>query len=70
VEDFSTTPSQELQRYWSGKTLGQLTKKLKEHESNQRLRDILERKGMPMDDLLYACEGLLDGERTAFGNDP
>lgn len=70
VEDFNPTPSPELHLYWSSKSLSQLTKKLKEHESNQRLKDILERKGMPMDDLLYACEGLVDGERTAFGTDP
>jgi len=68
VEDFNTTPSQALQLYWSDKSLGQLTKKLKEHESNQRLRDILERKGMPMEELLCACEGMLEGERCGFSN--
>lgn len=68
VKDFNSTPSQELQRYWSDKSLDELTKKLKEHESNPLLREVLEKKGMVLEELLFASEGLLKGEKTGFTN--
>lgn len=63
IEDFSSTPSQELKSYWSDKSLGQLTEKLNEHKANQQLREVFEREKMPFDKLLAACEGLVEWAR-------
>ena len=68
VKDFNSTPSQELRRYWSDKSLDELTQKLKDHESNHLLREVLERKDMVLEELLSASEGLLEGEKSGFTN--
>ena len=64
IEDFSTTPSQELKRYWSDKSFGELTEKFNEHKSNQLFREIIEKKKLPFDELLSACEELVKIERS------
>lgn len=64
VGDFNSTPSQELQRYWSDKSLDELTEKLKEHKSNQGLKKILERRKIALDSLLSVCEAMLEGQKT------
>lgn len=64
IEDFSTTPSQELKRYWSDKSFGELTEKFNEHKSNQLFREIIEKKKLSFDELLSACEDLVKIARS------
>ena len=70
VEDFSTTPSQELKLYWSNKSWDELAMKLKEHESNQRLKKMLESENISLDQMLTCCKGLsrMESEGVEFNN--
>ena len=70
VEDFCTTPSQELELYWSNKSWDELALKLKVHESNQQLKKMLERENISLDEVLSCCKGfsMIEREGVEFNN--
>lgn len=64
INEFSTTPSQELQRYWSDKSLDELTEKLNEYKSSPLFREVLDKKKLLFDKLLSACQALVKWARS------
>lgn len=63
ANDFLSTSSRKLQRYWSDKSFGELVVKLKEQEYNQVLRDVLGNKGISLDALLSVCDVISKSQR-------